>query len=78
MAEYFSHDYDTREDEKIQNLVFKHGMEGYGIFWSIVEMLYKNDGYMQLDYARIAFALHSHNDIVKIYILKLHFAYNLK
>ena len=65
MAEYFSHDYDAREDEKIQNLVFKYGMEGYGIYWSIVEMLYKNDGYMQLDYPRITFALHSHNDIIE-------------
>jgi len=65
MAEYFSHDYDAREDEKIQNLIFKYGMEGYGIFWSIVELLYKNDGYMQSDYPRIAFALHSYRDIIE-------------
>ena len=62
MAEYFSHDYDAREDEKIQNLVFKLGMEGYGIYWAIVEMLYKNDGYMQTQCERIAFALHADKD----------------
>jgi uncharacterized protein YdaU (DUF1376 family) len=64
MSEYFSHDYDAREDEKIQNLIFKYGMEGYGIYWSIIEMLYKNDGYMQTHYERIAYVLHT--DIKKI------------
>jgi len=65
MAEYFSHDYDAREDEKIQELLFELKMEGYGVYWSIIEMLYKNDGYLQLNYERIAYALHSHNDTVK-------------
>jgi len=68
MAEYFSHDYDAREDEKIQNLIFKMGMEGYGIYWSIIEMLYKNDGYMQMDCKRIAFALHSDEQKINIVI----------
>lgn len=65
MAEYFSHDYDAREDEKIQELLFALKMEGYGIYWSIIEMLYKNDGYLQLNYERIAYALHTHEDIIK-------------
>lgn len=65
MSEYFSHDYDSREDEKIQELIFKLGMEGYGIYWGIVEMLYKNDGYMQTQCERIAHALHTHNDKIK-------------
>lgn len=64
MAEYFSHDYDAREDEKIQELIFKLNMEGYGIYWSIIEMLYKNDGYMQMECERIAFALHTDKDKV--------------
>ena len=64
MAEYFSHDYDAREDEKIQNLLFKYKMEGYGIYWSIVEMLYKNDGYMQLNCERIAYVLQADGEII--------------
>ena len=39
---YFSHDYNCRNDEKIKRLLRKHGMSGYGIFWSIVEDLYNN------------------------------------
>ena len=34
---YFSHDYNARNDEKIKRLIRKHGMQGYGVFWSIVE-----------------------------------------
>ena len=56
---YFSHDADARNDEKIIGLIMEHGMEGYGIFWSIIEMLRTaTDHKMHLDYKRIAFALH--------------------
>ena len=65
MSEYFSHDYDAREDEKIQELLFELEMEGYGIYWSIIEMLYKNDGYMQINCERIAYALHTDEDKIK-------------
>ena len=68
MAEYFSHDYDAREDEKIQELLFDMKMEGYGIYWSIIEMLYKNDGYLQMNCERIAYALHTDEAKVKAVI----------
>lgn len=56
---YFSHDADARNDEKIIGLIMEHGMEGYGIFWSIIEMLRTaTEHKMHLDYKRIAFALH--------------------
>ena len=58
MKEYFSHDYNARDDEKMPKLLSEVGYEGYGIYWAVVEMLYKNDGYMQLDCKSIAFALH--------------------
>lgn len=58
MKEYFSHDYNARDDEKMPKLLSELGYEGYGIYWAVVEMLYKNDGYMQLDCKSIAFALH--------------------
>lgn len=46
---YFSHDYDSRQDPKIKRLINKHGAEGYGIFWGIVEMLYQQGGYLLID-----------------------------
>ena len=55
---YFSHDYNSRTDEKIVKLLSKHGMAGYGVFWSIVENLYNNSNVMDLDYDRIAYDLH--------------------
>lgn len=56
---YFSHDADARSDEKIISLIMAHGYEGYGIFWAIIEMLRTATNYkMQLDFKRIAFALH--------------------
>ena len=57
MAEYFPHDYDAREDEKIQHLLYKLGWKGYGLYWAIIEMLYSNGGYMQMECERIAYAL---------------------
>ena len=63
--EYFSHDYNAREDEKIQSLIFKHGFEGYGLYWALIEMLYQNDGFIEPECERIAFALHTHNDLIE-------------
>lgn len=65
MAEYFSHDYDSREDEKIIDLMGEHGWAGYGLFWGLIELLYKNGGKMRTQYKRIAFALNSHPDTIE-------------
>ena len=62
---YFSHDYNTREDEKIKNLIFELGFEGYGLYWALVESLYQNDGYMQTHYNRIAHELHTQSDLIE-------------
>jgi uncharacterized phage protein (TIGR02220 family) len=64
MKEYFSHDYYAREDEKIKNLMYAHKWNGYGIYWAIIEMLYQNNGYMQLHYNRIAFELRTEETII--------------
>lgn len=37
---YFTHDYDAFNDLKIQALISKYGMEGYGLYWKIIEMLH--------------------------------------
>lgn len=62
---YFTHDYNTRNDEKIKALLFKHGLLGYGVFWAIIEDLYNNANALQLDCERIAFELRSDKIIVE-------------
>lgn len=36
---WFRHDTDARQDYKIKRLTSKYGVEGYGVYWSIVELL---------------------------------------
>jgi hypothetical protein len=62
---YFSHDYNTRNDEKIKHLIRKHGMEGYGIFWSLVEDLYNNTNVLRIDYDGMAYDLRTNAEMVK-------------
>ena len=38
---YFSHDYNARNDIKIQALLVEHGAAGYGVYWVIVEILHE-------------------------------------
>lgn len=44
-AYYFSHDANARNDLKCVKLRQDLGMEGYGIFWSIIEILRESVGY---------------------------------
>lgn len=62
---YFSHDYYARNDRKVRALSMKHGMEGIGVFWCIVEMVYEEGGFMPPEYERIAFELHSNVELVR-------------
>lgn len=62
---YFTHDYNSRNDEKIKSLLFKHGLRGYGIFWAVIEDLYNNANALQTDYERIAFELREDKIIVE-------------
>jgi uncharacterized protein YdaU (DUF1376 family) len=62
---YFPHDCGSRQNEKIQRLLFKHGMEGFGIFWAIVENLYTNGNCLPTDYEMIAFDLRTAPEKVK-------------
>jgi hypothetical protein len=63
-AFYFSHDYNARNDEKIRKLLFKHGFEGYGIYWALIENLYNNDNELQTDYDCIAYELRTHSELI--------------
>jgi len=62
---YFSHDYNTRADDKIKGLIRKHGMTGYGVFWAIVEDLYNNANALRTDYEGIAYDLRVDAEMVK-------------
>jgi hypothetical protein len=62
---YFSHDYNARSDEKIKRLIRKHGLQGYGIYWAIIEDLYNNANAMPLDCEGIAFELRMQCEVVE-------------
>lgn len=40
---YFSHDYSTRMKKEIKKLIRDMGFEGYGLYWSIVEFMFRNE-----------------------------------
>ncbi|MEG1813687.1 MAG: DUF4373 domain-containing protein [Clostridia bacterium] len=42
---YFSHDYNASMDDKILEMRSEFGLEGYGAYWMILEMLIKKDNY---------------------------------
>lgn len=44
-SQYFSHDYSARRDPKIIELQRALGMEGYGIWWALIEILYEQGGF---------------------------------
>lgn len=41
---FFSHDYNARNDRKMVKLKLKLKMTGFGVYWSLVEMLYEEGG----------------------------------
>ena len=62
---YFSHDYTARSDEKIKNLIYDFGYEGYGIYWSLIEELYQNANALRTNYKRIAFDMRVDENTIK-------------
>lgn len=62
---YFSHDYNARTDPKIKRLMAKHGMAGYGVFWSIIEDLYNNDNLLPVQFETMAFDLRCSEEMVQ-------------
>lgn len=45
-AYYFSHDANAQDDPKCMLLIDQMGMEGYGIFWALIERLRNETSYM--------------------------------
>ena len=64
-AFYFTHDYNARNDPKLQRVVMKLGMCGIGCYWSIIEMLYEESGYLRIEYDRISFELRVEENVIR-------------
>ena len=56
---YFPHDFNARNDPKLQQVLMEHGVAGIGIYWCLVEQIYEQNGILPLSSCKsIAFALH--------------------
>jgi hypothetical protein len=69
-AYYFSHDSNARNDIKILRLRRSLGLEGYGIYFCLIEMLREQDDYKMnmASIPDIAFELHASDEKVKAVI----------
>lgn len=66
LRNYFSHDADARNDDKIIRLRMRHGAAGYGVFFMILERLRCETDYMSVrDYNMIAFDLRVDASLIK-------------
>lgn len=62
---YFSHDFNARNDPKLQKVLMKLGQAGKGVFWDIIEMLYEQGGYLLLNsIEEYAFALRTNYECI--------------
>ncbi|MBD1434850.1 DUF4373 domain-containing protein [Sphingobacterium sp. DN00404] len=65
-ALYFAHDTNSRYDPKIQKVIMKHGLLGYGIYWCLIEVLHEQNGYISKDdIESIAFSIRAELETVK-------------
>jgi hypothetical protein len=63
---WFKHDYNARSDRRLMGLLMKTGIEGIGIYWCVIEMLYEEGGFLlHSECERIAFELRTHCEKVK-------------
>ena len=63
---YFNHDSNARNDYRIIKLRAKLSYEGYGIFWSVLEMLFIEENKLCIDdYDTLAFGLQCDPNILK-------------
>lgn len=69
---YFQHDYNARNDPKLQAVMIKYGLAGIGAFWCIVEMLYEQDGTLPItSISSIAYTLHTDEEMLKNIVCKM-------
>ena len=80
-AYYFSHDSNARNDTKILSMRCDYGLEGYGMYWMIVETLRDEARYkLKLEkctYRALAMQMHSKVDAVEKFINDCIYEYEL-
>lgn len=65
-AYFFTHDYNARQDPKLQEVLMDIGVAGIGIYWCIIEQLYEQGGTLPISSIKvIAFTLHANIDDVR-------------
>jgi hypothetical protein len=63
---YFSHDSNARNDEKLVRLRMRHGAAGYGVYFMLLERLREENNYTSVrDYNMIAYDLRVDASLVK-------------
>jgi uncharacterized protein YdaU (DUF1376 family) len=63
---YFNHDSTARNDYRVVKMRAKLGMEAYGIFWALLEMLFTEENKLCIDdYDSLAFGLQCDAKILK-------------
>ena len=71
-AYYFSHDANSRNDPKILSMMLDYGIEGYGMFWIIVENLREQSEYKLMHnkstYRALAMQMHKTVEQIKQYV----------
>lgn len=71
-AYYFSHDANSRTDPKILSMMLDYGIEGYGMFWIVVENLREQSNYKlkqdKTTWRALAMQMHKTVDEVKVFI----------
>ena len=66
MNNYFSHDSNARDDEKILAMRIDLGWEAYGLYWALIEMLRDASDYMlKANFKVLAFSLHTTPDLIQ-------------
>lgn len=71
-AYYFKHDCNARHDPKIKSLIKRYGIEGYGRYWILIEMLREETTYKLEDkifiWEALAEQMHCEVDKVKKFV----------
>ena len=63
---YFSHDFNARNDIKLKKVIANLGIQGIGLYWCIIECLYENNGYLSLDDIKLlAYELRVDENLIK-------------
>jgi len=66
---WFRHDVGASNDRLMQRLMRRHGMEGVGVYWGIIEIMYQEEGHIQLGHIEdLAFTFHVDPQLVDLIV----------